>query len=620
MVAMVFVLGTGAQWIAWRFKIPSILLLLIFGFLAGPVTGVLDAQALGDDWVFPFVAVSVGIILFEGGLSLRLDELREVGQAVFNLITIGVLVTWGLAAGAAYLLLDFDFSLSIIIGAILTVTGPTVIVPLLRHVRPNGRVGTIAKWEGITIDPIGAILAVLVLEAVLLVNEPIAAGSASGVGGISRAVLHTVEGLLMEAFIGLGAGIIGAGVLILLLRRRLIPDFLQNPVALMVVVSVFALSDVLQEEAGLVSTTFMGIILANQKIVSIRRIIEFKEDLRVLLISFLFIILSARVDPASLHFIGVGTFAFLAVLMLVVRPASVLLSTIGTNLRWPEKAFLGWLAPRGVVAAAVASLFSFRLQEMYPVQADGLVPIVFLIIVGTVAIYGLTITPLARWLGVAQPNPQGVLLIGAHDWARRMAQVIQEQDFRVLLVDSNARNVRQAQAMGLEAQQENVLAEGVMDYLDLGGIGRLLAVTPNDEVNALVALHFSESFESSEIFQLSLRDDQRRERSGDLPQHLRGRPLFGKEVTYASLTDRFEAGAEIVAVRVEEKFELEQFLRRYGETATPLFLIRGGTLHVFSDKDTTPVPGPGHLLIVLVDPDVSLAEGELVTEETDRSH
>ena len=604
-LAGILVLGIGAQWVAWRFRLPSILLLLISGFVAGPVTGFIQPDAVMGDLLFPFVSLSVGVILFEGGLSLRLTELRDVGTAVRNLITVGVLITWVLASVGAYYLVGFNLGLSIITGSILVVTGPTVIIPLLRHVRPTGRVGTVAKWEGITIDPVGAILAVLVLETTILLTE-VGGAAVGAAGGLEEAVLHAVEGLFLELFIGLGAGVAGTLILVLLLGRRMIPDYLQNPVVLMVVVGIFALSNLLQEEAGLLSTTLMGVLMANQKYVPVRRIIEFKEDLRVLLIAVLFILLSARLDLQDLQYIGVGSLFFLAALMLVVRPLSVFLSTVNTQLDRKEKLFLSWLAPRGIVAAAVASLFSFRLQGRVA-GAEALVPVIFLVIVGTVAIYGLTISPLARWLGLAQPNPQGLLFVGAHSWARRMASLLHEHGFRVLLIDTNLQNVQQARQQQLPAQQANVLGEDVMEQLDLGGIGRLLALTPNGEVNALAALHFSEIFERAEVYQLTTRSEQQRDHEGDLPQYLRGRPLFGRNVTHADLAQRFAAGEQIHVVSITESLvDLETRLRRR-EEATPLFIIRAnGRLHVYSD-DRTPVrPQPGDHLLVLAPADLDL--------------
>ena len=224
-ITVVVLLGIGAQWLAWRFQLPSILLLLVVGFLAGPVFGLLDPQALQGDWLFAFVSLSIGIILFEGGLSLRLSELRAVGSAVFNLITVGVLLTWGGGAAAAHYILGFNVELAVLIGAILTVTGPTVIIPLLRHVRPKGRVSTIAKWEGITIDPVGAILAVLTLETLKLLNAPREAGHET-----SQVVAEIAQGLGLEIFVALGVSVAATMLLVFILRRRMVPDFLRNPV------------------------------------------------------------------------------------------------------------------------------------------------------------------------------------------------------------------------------------------------------------------------------------------------------------------------------------------------------------------------------------------------------
>ncbi|QXD14854.1 cation:proton antiporter [Rhodocaloribacter litoris] len=598
-IVSVIVLGISAQWLAWRFKLPSILLLLVFGFLAGPVTRLLPPESLQSDWVFAFVSLSIGIILFEGGLSLRLPELREVGKVVFNLITIGVLVTWVLAGLAAYYVAGFNLGLSIQIGAILTVTGPTVVVPLLRHVRPSGRVGAVAKWEGITVDPVGAILAVLVLETILLLNQGASVVEAGG--GVSNAAVHAVEGLLLTIAISVGISVIGAALLILVLHRRLVPDYLQSSIALMVVVGTFALSNVLQEESGLLEVTLMGIMMANQKYVPVRRITEFKEDLQVLLIACLFIVLSARLELEALDYLDERALLFLGLLVLVVRPVAVWLSSLRTNLNWREKVFLSWMAPRGIVAAAVASLFAFRLEPIYPGQVDGLVPVVFLVIVGTVTVYGLTISPLARYLGLAEPNPQGVLMLGAHLWARRMAALLQELGFKVLLIDSNLDNVERARRGHLPAVPVNALSESVLDELDLSGMGRFLALTPNDEVNALAALHFAEVFESTSVYQLAGRPENLRDPRNELPSHLRGRPLFGGHVTFSMLNDRFNQGGELAVVELSEKRTFEALQAEYDGDVVLLFVVRNGNLIVNAEEGQV-TPQPGDRVMVFLPP------------------
>ena len=577
-ITVVVLLGIGAQWLAWRFRLPSILLLLAVGFLAGPVLGILNPQALQGDWLFAFVSLSIGIILFEGGLSLRLSELREVGSAVFGLITIGVLLTWGLGAAAAHYILGFNVSLSVLIGAILTVTGPTVIVPLLRHVRPKGRVSTIAKWEGITIDPVGAILSVLVLETLLLLNDPRPTGPDP-----AAAAEHVAVGLGLEIFVALGVSVAATMLLVFLLRRRMVPDFLRNSVTLMVVIVAFSISNVMQHESGLLTTTLMGIALANQPYVSVQRIIEFKENLQVLLIGSLFVLLSARLELSALNYIDLNVLVFLAILVVLVRPIAVLVSTIGTQLEWEEKAFLSWLAPRGIVAAAVASLFAYQLRPVFPEAVDGMVPVVFAIIVGTVAIYGLTAAPLAQWLDLADPNPNGILFVGAAPWVRTVAGNVQELGVSVSLIDNNPTHVERARKAGLDARHANALSESVLDELDLSGVGRLLLTIPNDEVASLTALHFSDVFDSTDIYQLAAGPESRGGEDAVMPDHLRGRPLFGENTHYQSLKTHVDRGDEIKVLKLAEDFSEEEqqeyytyedLTTQYDEyTIVPLFIL-----------------------------------------------
>ena len=587
-ITVVVLFGIGAQWIAWRFQLPSILLLLVVGFLAGPVLGILDPQSLQGDWLFAFVSLSIGIILFEGGLSLRLSELRAVGSAVRNLITLGVLITWGIGAAAAHYILGFNVELAVLIGAILTVTGPTVIVPLLRHVRPKGRVSTIAKWEGITIDPVGAILAVLTLETLTLLNEPSEGGAAA-----SRAAAKVAQGLGLEIFVALGVSVAATMLLVFILRRRMVPDFLRNPVTLMVVVVAFAVANTLQHESGLLTTTLMGIALANQPYVSVQRIIEFKENLQVLLIGSLFVLLSARLELSALNYIDLNVLVFLGILVVLVRPLAVLLSTLGTKLEWEEKAFLSWMAPRGIVAAAVASLFSYQLRPIYPEAVEGMVPVVFAIIVGTVAIYGLTAAPLAQWLDLADPDPNGLLFVGAAPWVRTVARRVQDLGFSVTLIDTNPTHVENAHEEGLHTHQANALSESVFDEVDLSGIGRLLINIPNDEVASLTALHFSDVFDSTDIYQLAAGPESRSGEEGVMPKHLRGRPLFGMDTHYHALAEQVERGSSVKVLKLAQDFSEEEqqeyytaddLSAQYDEhTIIPLFiLLEEGTLEVVS--------------------------------------
>lgn len=587
-LAAIIVLGTVAQWVAHRFETPSILLLLVLGVLAGPVAGVVRPDDLFGSLLRPIVALAVAIILFEGGLSLRFAELRGGAGVVRNLLMIAVPVTWVMATAGAYYILDLELPLALTFGALLVVTGPTVVGPLLGHVRPTGQVGSIAKWEGIMNDPIGAILAFLVFDAVLG-------------GGGRRAAASVLLGVLNSVAVAAIVGLIGAAIIVLLFRRYLVPDTLHNPMTLAVVVTCFAVANFYQREAGLLATTILGLALANQRFIGVNHIAEFVENLRTLLISSLFIILAATLSVSDLAQLRLPSLIFLVALILVVRPVAVMLSTIRPRVAWRERLFLAWLAPRGIVAAAVAPVFAADLATAGYPQAERLVPLTFLVIVGTVAVYGLTLSSVARWLKVAEPNPQGVVMVGAHAWARAIARVLREEGYRVLLIDSEPRNIRAARMEGLPAFRANILSERVLDRVDLGGTGRLLALTSNDEANSLAALRFSGVFGRSEVYQLPCADDGGARGEESIVQHLRGRLLFARDATFSELTKRFESGAVVKKTPLTDKFTFDNFRSVHGHSALPLFLeSETGELAVFT-TETWPVPGPGQTLISLID-------------------
>lgn len=588
-LAAVLVLGISGVWVAWRLRLPSILVLLILGFTAGPVTGLMRTDAVFGDLLLPLVSLSVGIILFEGGLSLKLRELREIGGPLINLITLGVLLTWAATAILAHALGGLDMPLSILLGAILIVTGPTVIVPLLRDIRPTGHVGALLKWEGIVIDPVGAALAVLTFEAIFATEAVFSLAAAS------RVVITTI------VFGGL-LGLAGAWLVYEGLRRYWVPDYLHNPFALTVVVAVFVGADLIQSEAGLLATTVMGVTLTNQAGVPLKRLAEFKEDLQVILISSLFILLSSRLPLNILdEFANPMTLIFLLALILVVRPASVALSTLSSRLDWRERAFLAWMAPRGIVAAAVASIFAIRLAEVGHPGAVRLTILTFVIVAGTVTVYGLTGPALARRLGISDDNPQGFLIVGAHNWARRIAEALRKHDVRVLMMDSNYDHIRQARMRGLETTYGSALAQSALEELDLSGIGRMLALTPNDEVNSLAALHFREIFGRRGVFQLAPPEVDRRDQREGVSTNLRGRILSGPEWTYQRVDEYAnQPGSEVKTTRLTENFTFEDWQQEHGDDAIPLFLVReNGAIRVFS-ADEPPQAQTGDRVISLV--------------------
>lgn len=585
----VFVLGFVAQWLAWRLRLPGILLLLIIGFLAGQLVN--PESLIGGEFLFASVSLAVAVILFEGGLGLRLRDLRETGRAVFRLVTVGILITWLLTTLAAMFILGLTPPLAILLGAILIVSGPTVIVPLLHQVRPVRRVGAVVKWEGIVNDPIGAVLAVLVLEAILS-------------GGFHAATMVSLgKTIVVGGLLGLAAALL----LTESLKRYWIPDFLQNLAFLATVVAVFTVSNLIQSESGLVTVTLFGVILANQKVIPIKHIMEFKENLRVLLISGLFILLASRLSLNDLTQLGLPGLAFLAVMILVVRPAAVFLATLGTELKFREKLFLAWLAPRGIVAASVSSLFALELAADSQLSPDFLqaakllVPATFTVIVGTVTVYGLAAGPLANWLRLADANPQGLLFAGASAPVRAIASALAKDGVHVLLVDTNQRELVAARMEGLPTFWASVLSEYARDELELGGIGRLLAMTPNDEVNALACQEFLDFFGRAEVYQLPTKaiSTERRE---PVSTHRLGRRLFAVDLTYHRLAERFAEGATVKTTPLTAEFDYRAFRDRYADTATVLFSIDETGRVTIATVDSPLNPRPGHRLISLISP------------------
>lgn len=583
-------LGVSAQWLAWRLKLPSILLLLLVGLLAGPLLHWLDPGTLLGTLLFPFVSLSVALILFEGGLTLRLAELRGVGTTVLRLISIGVISTWVIATLAARFVVGLPFDLSLLLGAILTVTGPTVVGPLLRHIRPQGASGSVLKWEGILVDPVGAILAVLTFQAIQ--QGRIADATSS-------TVLLRVVGAL---FVGMVVGVAFATILVLGLRKRLVPDALHNAFTLMLVLVAFAVANQLHHESGLLAVTLMGIALANQRRVPVRHILQFKENLRVLLISTLFILLAARLQREDFAGLSLSAVLFLATIILIARPVGVALSTLGSKLTRRERLFLAWMAPRGIVAAAVTSVFAHRLSldPRFP-EADRLVPLVFVIIIGTVIVYGLTGGPLARRLGLAATNPQGALIVGANPIGRALGMALADLGQPVLIVDSNYTRIGAARMDGLPTWYGNILSETTLEELDLAGIGRLIALTPNDDANSLAALHLGDLFGRDEVYQLSPARSTGSAKGNDAIADLRGRNLFGENLDYLELERRLASGWKVRTTLLTEHYTFADHHAKHGGQEISLFMVAGGRITPFTVHDP-PLPGLDQTLISLVPP------------------
>jgi NhaP-type Na+/H+ or K+/H+ antiporter len=570
-LAVIVGVGMAAQWLAWRTQIPSIILLLISGLLLGPVFHVIDPDAFLGGTLFPIVSLAVALILFEGGLDLPPRELRSTGTVVRRLISIGAIITFLVAAWGAQQLFDISRGASFVLAAVLIVTGPTVVGPLLRFVRPSGRTGPMLRAEGILIDPIGATASLIAFE-VALTDEP----------GEALASVFGVIGLTLLA--GIGIGFVLAYVLDHALRRFLIPDHLGNPIALAIVIVGFVISNEIQEESGLLTVTVMGIWLARRESAAVRQLLEFNESLRTLLISALFILLAARIETEQLEDVAVPSLVFLALLVFVARPASVIVSTIRSNLSWRERVFLMAMAPRGIVAAAVSAIFALRLEEEGVRGAELIVPIVFLVIIGTIVVYGFLAGPVARKLGLAEARANGVLIVGAHPTARGLAKALNDLDVKAMLVDTDPYNVTRSVALGLPARRLSVLTEEATHELDLRGIGRILAMTPNDEVNALATTRFARVFGRRETFQLK---PVTRARHGDLPEELLGRIIGIDGLDYGTLDERTRQGWRVRAADASESIAAAT----EGNLFVPVARVLDGQLAFICRNDPVPTQG-----------------------------
>lgn len=585
-LAGILVLGVGAMWLSWRLRLPAILVLLVTGFLAGPIAGLIKPDELIGQLLIPLVSLAVAIILFEGGLNLKIAGLRQTAAVVRNLVTVGALITWAIGTIAIHFIIGLELPVSILLGAIFIVTGPTVIMPLLRYLRPTAQLNNIIKWEGVVIDPIGAVLAVLVFQVILT-------------GGFQEALATIALVLVRTLLVASVLGMAGAAVIVTAFRKYWVPEYLHNAATLMLVIAVFAASNWMQADSGLMTVTFMGFLLANQKIVSVRHILEFKENLRVLIISSLFIILAARLELAELSHIGAGSLLLLAVLIFVARPAAVLASSVGSRLTWREKAFLAALAPRGIVAAAVSSLFAIRLSELGFIQAGAIVPTAFVVITGTVAVYGIAAPFVARSLGVAVPDPQGVLLVGGALWVRQVAEALHKEGIKVLLVDDTWSNVSQARMAGVPVLYANMLSEYALDELETGGLGYLIAGTSDDEYNSLVIAQFGNIFGRAQSFQVSPETPSVHVKR-TVSRYLRGRILFNVKMTGNVLNQAISCGGKVKVTRLSPEYDYQAFKADRPTDSIPLFVItEKGKLGFFSE-DARPKPQPGQKLISLI--------------------
>jgi len=611
-LALVVLLAVCAQTLAWRIRVPSILVLLLVGFALGQA--VTPDEVLSRDVLFAGVSLAVGIILFEGASSLHAGDLRDVGRPVLRLCSVTPLIAWGLASTSAWAV-GVPWELALLVGAVLVVTGPTVIGPILRTLRPTRRVASLLRWEGIVVDPLGAILAVLVFQGV------VAGGREGTFGGLAATLALTV-------LIAFGIAVAVALLIELLFVRHVIPDHLQGVACVAAAIGSQTLSNELQSESGLLTVTVLGVVLGNRPRLHLRHVAEFTEHLQVLLVGVLFVILAGRVQAEQLGDVAPQAAVFVALLVLIVRPVSVLVGLARTDTSRAERTLLAAMAPRGIVAAAVTSIFALELAHVaehaasigddraptlarLAEGAQDLVPLVFLVIVATVALYGLGVGHLAERLGLAKSTPQDVLFVGGDPWVVETARRLTEMGFEPLVVERDYRDLTGARNAGLRTVATNILSDYAVRDMDLAGIGRLIATTDNDEVNSTAAREFAHVLGRVNVFALLRSDvadttgaeaERRRAPAG----HLTARVPFVPPLTHDQLNERMETGWRITRTRLTDEFGPDEFDGVHGPDAVMLVAVRSGhRLEVVTDRTELSV---GTVVIALVPPDRTHAD------------
>jgi NhaP-type Na+/H+ or K+/H+ antiporter len=597
-LAGIIILGILAQWVAWKFKIPAILPLILIGLLVGPIA----AEYLSDDgtkWIEPlwngtkglfpgdglyyFVSLAISIILFEGGLTLKRNEIKNVGPVITKLITLGSAITFFGAGIAAHFVFGLGWEISFLFSGLIIVTGPTVITPILRNIPLKKDVSTVLKWEGILIDPIGALVAVLVFEFI----------SVGGGGGFTKTALMEFGKILL---FGTSFGFTFAHALAFAINKKLIPYYLLNVVSLSTVLLVFVESEIFAHESGLLAVVVMGMVLGNGKLSNLKELLYFKESLSVLLISILFILLSANINIEDLLLLySWKTLVLFAAVVFVIRPLAVFTSAYKSKLKLNEKLFISWVGPRGIVAAGIASLFGSKLLKQGVEGAEYITPLVFMIVLGTVLLNATTARLFAKMVGVFLKSSNAILIVGASSPSRLIATYLRDKGKRVVLIDANKNFIEQAKNDDLEAIKADIYEDDLTNNIELNDVGYLIALTGSDSVNKHALTNFSKFFgehgsyklaSSSEILNASTKDKE---------------GFFTPNDDFINLSEAFRENPKINEVDINSLEEYSKILELLGkeEKSIPLFIQKGKGLYLIPEFEKSEETKEGLILSYL---------------------
>ncbi len=580
-VLCIAVAGVGAQWVAWRFKLPAIVLLFATGLVVGPGLEILQPARDFGPGLRPIVGLAVAIVVFEGGLALDFRELRAAGEGVWRLTAVALPISFVLASFAATLVGGMGWRPAILFGAITVVTGPTVVLPLLRNTRLERRTASFLKWEAIVNDPVGALLAALVL-ALMLAPKGLTPAGLAGEVALS---------LVVATALGVGA----AWLVRWLVTHDQVPETLKTPILLALAMGVYVVANLVMDEAGLAAATIFGIALANMHIPGVAEMARFKESLVVLIVSALFVVLTAGLSRAIFAQLDWSILFLTLAMVFLVRPAAIWLATARSGLTWQERTLAGWIAPRGIVAAAVAGVASSKLGAAGVAGGNEVMPAVFALIAATMVLHGFSLKPVARRLGLTLGDRPGLAILGAVPWTIDLAAALAKGGTPVLMIDAYAGGLEEARARNLPVLRTQILSEHGEDELGDRRIDYLLAATQNDVYNSLVCAKLSPELGRARVFQMAPDGDDL-ESWLELDREWRGQAVGAPPLDFKLARKRFRAGWRF---ELREHGPVEEgsdtLAKSEGEGATAVLAVRRNGDLSFTTAES---------------PDLTLAEGD----------
>lgn len=582
-IMLIGVLGIGSQWLAWKFNIPAIVVMSIAGLIVGPFLGIMNPEESFGDLYRPIISVAVAIILFEGSIDLNRKEVSDVGRPIFRIATIGAFIAWILGSLTAHYIAGLSWEVAFVIGGLFVVTGPTVIMPLLRQSKLKPRVATILKWEGIVVDPLGVLLAVFAFEIITFFTLP-TKGVIDLLFFFLIAILATLMGWVGGHFIGW------------LFEGGRVPEFLKSPIVFSFVIFIFTIPDEIIQGTGLLAVTALGMTLANIGINSLHDFRHFKENLSVLLISAIFIMLAASLEMETIiEIFQPNILGYVLLMMFIVRPLSIFISTFRTELSLQERALIGWIAPRGIVALTVSSYFASILLDAGYEDAKMLTTLTFGLVFFTVVVHGFTLGPFAKRLNLSLEGNDGVLIVGSNKFTVELAQSLQKVNRPVLIVDNSWRNLRLARQADVPYHYGEILSEQTEYNLDTIPYDVIVAATVSYSYNSLICTAFLPEYGRMNVFKV----DPPHGENEMIVSKIGGRSLCKENITLLEIIEKLDAGYTTSVTELSEEFTYRDYLNEKDDKAISLYFVKDSGQIYFCAADMQNHPQIGDKIVTL---------------------